>query len=326
VRRAALALTLVAGLAAGCGSTGTVTIKPGESLNAAAARAGRDGIVLLPAGSYPGQTVNTGSTGDCFTHRADLKTTDCRTFIAQGDVSIGNLRIEGRGTAILGERGKLRIAGLYTLGPSAQNVVKGAVVDPAAGDPGIYLGQASDWAIVDTEVKGVVDNDGVDVYGGNAGSSDVLLDGLYIHGVRITPDSCQHTDGVQVAGTTGPPANRVTIRNSRIEDVDQNADIQLDSSSGGRGTGHVVEGNTLGAVNYVTTSCVPTPYPRSITLAGNQVQVVGNVAAQPFFVYPGSGSVTGNRAPAPQFSGGASCSTYVFSGNVWAANPYGTKC
>lgn len=40
----------------------------------------------------------------------------------------------------------------------------------------------------------------------------------------------------------------------------------------------------------------------------------------------GSGTVTANRAPAPQFSGGADCSTYAFSGNVWGPNQYGTSC
>lgn len=322
----AVATFLTLALLPGCGSSGVVTIRQGESLNAAAARAGRDGIVLLPAGSYPSQTVNTGSSGDCFEHYTDLKTADCRTFIAQGDVRIGNLRIEGAGTAILAKRGELRIAGLYTLSGASQNLVSGAIIDPGDGDPGIYLGQAHEWAILDTEVTGVTDNDGIDVYGGNAGSRDVVIDNAYIHGVRITPNSCQHTDGIQVAGTTGPPADRVTIKNSRIEDVDQNADIQLDSTPERRGTGHVIQGNTLGTVNYVTTSCVPTPYPRSITLSGNEIRVANNAAKQPFFVYPGSGSVAGNNAPAPQFSGGASCSTYAFTNNVWSANPYGTRC
>jgi len=319
-----LALTVLAG----CGSTGVVTIGPGESLNAAAKRAGRDGIVKLEAGTYPAQTVNTGTMGDCYTQRATAQTRDCRTFLVpQGaKVRMGNLRIEGSGTALLAQRGDLTIDGLYTLGPSSENVVRGAVIDPADGDPGIYLGQASRWAIYDSEVKGVTDNDGVDIYGGNAGGSDVLLDGLAVHDVHITPASCQHTDGVQVAGTTGPPQNAVTITNSHVYDVDQNADIQLDSTPEGRGAGHVIAGNTLDTVRYVATSCVPTPYPRSVTLSGNQIRVENNVAAQPFFVYPGSGSVTANRAPAPQFSGGASCSTYLFSANVWSANPYGTRC
>lgn len=319
-----LALTVLAG----CGSTGVVTIGPGESLNAAAKRAGRDGIVKLQTGTYPAQTINTGTTGDCYTRRLDAQTRDCRTFLVpQGEhVRLGNLRVEGAGTAILATRGDLEIAGLYTLGPSSENVVRGAIVDPADGDPGIYLGQASRWAVYDTEVKGVTDNDGVDIYGGNAGGSDVLLDGLAVHDVHITPASCQHTDGIQVAGTTGPPQNRVTITNSHVYDVDQNADIQLDSTPEGRGAGHVITGNILDTVRYTPTSCVPTPYPRSVTLSGNQIRVEGNTAAQPFFVYPGSGSVSANHAPAPQFSGGASCSTYAFSANVWSANPYGTRC
>lgn len=293
----------------------------------AAKRAGKDGIVKLEAGTYPAQTINTGTTGDCYTHRLDLKTADCRTImVPQGvKVHLGNLRIEGAGTALLATRGDLTVGGLYTLGPSSENVVRGAIIDPGDGDPGIYLGQASKWAVYDTEVKGVRNADGVDVYAGNAGSADVLLDGVYVHDLSLSPDSCQHVDAVQSAQTTGPPVNRLTIRSSRLEGV-QNADIQLDSSSSGRGTGHLIEGNTLGTVRYTPTSCVPTPYPRSITLSGDQIQVAGNMAAQPFFVYPGSGSVTGNSAPAPQFSGGASCSTYTFSGNVWGANPYGTKC
>lgn len=59
-----LALTVLAG----CGSSGVVTAGPGESLNAAAKKAGRDGIVKLEAGTYPAQTINTGSTGDCYSY------------------------------------------------------------------------------------------------------------------------------------------------------------------------------------------------------------------------------------------------------------------
>lgn len=321
---ALVTLTLIAG----CGSTGTVTMTPAETMSHAAQRAGRDGLILMGDGTYPAQTVDTGTTGDCYARRDDLGTSDCRTFLVpQGSqVRIGNLRIEGAGTAIVARRGDLRIDGAYSLNGASDSTIRGATITPAPGDPGVYLDHVTRFALIDSEVTGVRDNDGVDVYGGTTGSRDVLIENNDIHGVRISPDSCQHTDGIQVAGTSGPGNTGTVIRNNRIYDIDQNADVQLDSNPPQRGTDETVEGNQLGTVNYTPTSCVPTPYPRSITLAGNRLTVRDNDAAQPFFVYPGSGTVTANRAPAPQFSGGASCSTYAFSGNVWSANPYGTSC
>lgn len=307
-----LALTVLAG----CGSTGVVTASPGESLNAAAKRAGRDGIVKLQAGSYPAQTVNTGTTGDCYAQRATAQTRDCRTFLVpQGaKVKMGNLRVEGSGTALLAQRGDLEIAGLYTLGPSSENVVRGAIVDPAAGDPGIFLGQASRWAVYDSEVKGVVDNDGVDVYAGNAGSNDVLLDGLYVHDLSLSPDSCQHVDAVQSAQTTGPPVNRLTIRNSRLEGV-QNAGYQADTAKGGVGDGIVVEDNTIGPIAYVATSCIPTPYPRAMNVSGTNLTVRGNVfVGNKAFVYPGTGVVENNTGPGTS----GACSGYAWRNNMWA--------
>lgn len=79
-----LALTALAG----CGSTGVVTAGPGDNLSAAAKRAGRDGIVKLDAGSYPAQAINTGSTGDCYSRRIDLKTQDCRTFLVPAGAKV----------------------------------------------------------------------------------------------------------------------------------------------------------------------------------------------------------------------------------------------
>ena len=205
-------------------------------------------------------------------------------------------------------------------------MIANAVIDPADGDPGVYLDHVQSFAVVGSEITGVRDNDAVDVYGGPTGSRDVLIRSNDIHGVRISPGSCQHTDGVQVAGTSGPGNTGTWIDRNHIYDIDQNADIQLDSNPSQRGTNERITDNELGTVNYTPTSCVPTPYPRSVTLAGNNLTVSGNTALQPFFVYPGSGSITANHAPEPQFSGGASCSTYAFSGNVWSANPYGTSC
>lgn len=321
---ALVTLTLIAG----CGSTGAVTMTPAESMNHAAQRAGRDGLIVMGDGTYPAQTVNTGSSGDCYTRRADLKTADCRTFLVPqgGRVRVGNLRIEGAGTAIVARRGDLRIDGAYSLNGAAESMIRGAIITPGPGDPGVYLDHVTRFALIDSEVTGVLDNDAVDLYGGGPGVNGALIENNDIHGVRISPDSCQHTDGVQSAQTSGQPNRDIRIVGNHIWDVDQNAAIQLDSTPSGRATGVVVEGNDLGTVNYTPTSCVPTPYPRSITLSGYEVAVRDNTAAQPFFVYPGSGSITANRAPAPQFSGGASCSTYAFRRNVWSANPYGTSC
>lgn len=319
------AIAALAALAlAGCGSTGSVTMSPEESMNSAAARAGRDGIITMSPGAYPAQTVNTGTTGDCVTSSGH--TADCRVFIAKPGVRIGSLRMEGAGTVVMaGTRGDLRIDGAYSLSGAKESMIAGAVIDPADGDPGVYLDHTTNFAVVGSEITGVTDNDGVDVYGGPTGARGTLLRDNWIHGVRISPSSCQHTDGIQVAGTTGPGNTGTEIRNNTIEDIDQNADVQLDSNPSQRGTNEIVEGNTLGKVNYTPTSCVPTPYPRSITLSGNNLTVNDNDALQPFFVYPGSGSVTNNRAPQPQMSG-ASCATYAFRGNVWSPNPYGTNC
>lgn len=318
-------IAVAAGVFAGCGSTGQATMKPGESMNAAAARAGKDGIVFMDPGVYSAQTVNTGSTGDCVTNSGH--TADCRVFIAKPGVRIGNLRIEGAGTVVMaGTRGDLRIDGAYSLNGARESMIANAVIDPADGDPGVYLDHVTNFAVVGSEITGVRDNDGIDLYGGGPGVNGALVKNNYIHGVRLSAGSCQHTDGVQSAQTSGQPNRDIRIVGNHIWDIDQNADIQLDSTPSGRATGVTVEGNDLGAVNYTPTSCVPTPYPRSITLSGYDVRVNDNSAAQPFFVYPGSGSITGNRAPRPQFSGGASCSTYAFSGNVWSANPYGTSC
>lgn len=318
-------VAVAAGGFAGCGSTGQATMKPGESMNAAAAKAGRDGIVFMDPGTYPAQTVNTGNSGDCVTNSGH--TQDCRVFIAKPGVRIGNLRIEGAGTVVMaGHRGDLRIDGAYSLSGARESVIANAVIDPADGDPGVYLDHVTNFAVVGSEITGVRDNDGLDLYGGGPGVNGALVKNNDIHGVRLSANSCQHTDGVQSAQTSGQPNRNIQIVGNHIWDIDQNADIQLDSTPSGRATGVTVEGNDLGTVNYTPTTCVPTPYPRSITLSGYQVAVRDNSAAQPFFVYPGSGSITGNRAPRPQFSGGASCSTYAFGGNVWSANPYGTSC
>jgi len=301
--------------------------QPCKTMNGTAAKKAKAGVTIsMKPGTYAAQTVNTGSGGDCTTHLGDPSaTTNCRRFVAQPGVHIGNLQVSGSGTWITAaKRGDLLIDGAYSFG-GTQDVIENAIVDPGDGDPGVYLDHVTDFTLTGSEVKGVTDNDGVDVYGGATGSLNTRIIGNEIHDVNITPSSCQHTDGVQVAGTSGPGNTGTQIRNNNIYDIDQNADIQLDSATSQRGTNEVVEGNTLGTVNYVTTSCVPTPYPRSITLSGISLSVRNNTAVQPFFVYPGSGSVTGNRAPAPQFSG-ASCSTYAFSANVWSANPYGTSC
>lgn len=308
------AAALVAG--GGCGSTGAVTLQPGESLNAAAKRAGKDGIVHIPSGTWPAQTVNTGTTGDCATQAANpSQTRDCRTFLVDpgSKVSLGNLRIEGAGTAILATRGDLRIAGVYSLNGASESMVSGAIIDPANGDPGVYLDHVTRFQLRNSEVTGVLDNDGVDVYGGPTGSRDTLIQDNWIHGVRISPNSCQHTDGVQVAGTSGPGNTGTIIRGNTIEDVDQNAAIQLDSASGQVGTDESVVDNTLGPVNYTPTSCVPSPNPRSINVSGRNFYMAGNVLRLKAFVYPGTGTVTGNRGVGTS----GACSAYKWSGNTW---------
>lgn len=317
MRRFLAAFAAVGAVAlAGCGSTGAVTIKPGESLNAAAARAGKDGLVVLAPGDYPAQTVNTGTSGDCTAHLTDPgNSTDCRTFLVPSGaaVHIGSLRIEGAGTAFLANRGDLTIDGAYSLSGASQSVIRGAIIDPADGDPGVYLDHVSDFALVDSEVKGVTDNDGVDIYGGPTGSKNTLLQDNDIHGVRVTANSCQHTDGVQVAGTSGPGNTGTIIRHNHIWDIDQNADIQLDTAPTQVGTNEVIEGNTLGAVNYVVTSCVPSPNPRSLNVSGNNLRVTGNSWTLKAFVYPGSGRVESNSGAGTS----GNCSGYAWNGNIW---------
>lgn len=299
---------------AGCGSTGTVTIRPGESFNAAAARAGRDGVVLLPAGTYAAQTVNTGSTGDCVT--AALTTKDCRVFLAQPGVRIGNLRMEGAGTAFTaGTRGDYTIAGAYSLSGARESMIDNAVIDPPDGEPGVYLDHVTDFQLSRSEVKGVLDNDGVDVYGGPTGSLRTRLLDNDIHGVRLSANSCQHTDGIQSAGTSGPGNTGTVIRGNRIYDVDQNADIQLDTAPSQVGTGETVEGNTLGAVNYVTTPCVPSPTPRSLNISGHGLTVRDNSWTLRAFVYPGTGPVSGNSGVGTS----GACASYTWSSNQWTA-------
>ncbi len=300
--------------------------QPCKTLTGTAAKGGAKSTISMKPGTYAGQTVNTGSSGDCTDHLSDpAATTNCRRFVAQPGVHIGNLQVSGAGTWITAAtRGDLLIDGAYSFG-GKQDVVENAIIDPGDGDPGLYLDHVTDFTMTGSEVKGVVDNDGVDVYGGATGSLNTRLFNNEIHDVNITAASCQHTDGVQVAGTSGPGNTGTQIKFNHIYDIDQNADIQLDSATSQRGTNEVVEGNTLGIVNDTPTSCVPTPYPRAITLSGINLLVKNNTAVLPFFVYPGSGSVVGNQAPKPQMSG-ASCSTYAFSGNVWSANPYGTSC
>jgi len=301
--------------------------QPCKTMTGTAAKKSKANVTIsMKPGTYAGQTVNTGSSGDCTANLGNPSaTTNCRRFVAQPGVRIGNLQVSGSGTWVTAaNRGDLLIDGAYSFG-GTQDVIENAIIDPGDGDPGVYLDHVTDFTLTGSEVKGVTDNDGVDVYGGATGSLNTRILNNEIHDVNISPASCQHTDGVQVAGTSGPGNTGTQIRNNHIYDIDQNADIQLDSATSQRGTNEIVEGNNLGTVNYVTTSCVPTPYPRAITLSGINLSVRNNTAVQPFFVYPGSGSVTGNRAPQPQMSG-ASCSTYAFSGNVWSANPYGTSC
>lgn len=314
-----LLLTAFGALAvAGCGSTGGVTMNPGEAFNSAAQRAGKDGIIHVPSGTYPAQTVNTGTTGDCATRAADpANTSNCRTFLVDpgAKVKVGSLRIEGAGTAIVAQRGDLRISGVYTMSGSSENVLSGAIVTPGNGDPGVYIDHATKFQLRNSEVTGVVDNDGVDVYGGPTGNHDVLIQDNYIHGVRVSASSCQHTDGVQVAGTSGPGNYGTIIRGNRIEDIDQNADIQMDTAKGQVGTDERVENNTLGAVNYTPTSCVPSPTPRSLNISGNNLTVAGNKWSLKAFVYPGTGSVTGNSGAGTS----GACSSYRWSGNAWTA-------
>jgi len=161
--------------------------------------------------------------------------------------------------------------------------VSGAVITPGKGDPGVYLDHTTRFQLRNSEVTGVIDNDGVDIYGGPTGNRDALIQDNWIHGIRITPTSCQHTDGVQSAGTSGPGNTGTIIRGNTIEDIDQNSDVQLDSATSQRGTNESVAGNTLGVVHDTPTSCVPTPYPRSITLSGINLTVRDNTAVQPFF-------------------------------------------
>lgn len=299
---------------------------PSESMNSAAGRAGRDGVIVMNPGIYPAQTVRTGSTGDCVS-ATEGKTADCRVFLAKPGVRIGNLRIEGAGTAIVADKpSDLQIAGAYSLSGASESLIRSATIDPPDGAPGLYLDHTTRFALLHSEVKGVLDNDGVDIYGGATGAHDNRIVGNDIHDVKLTATSCQHTDGIQSAQTTGQPNTATLIAHNHIYDIDQNADIQLDSTLSGRATDERVIDNTLGQVNYRPTSCVPTPYPRSITLSGNHLEVSGNSAAQPFFIYPGSGTIAHNDAPAPQFSGGAGCQTYAMTANVWTSNPYGDYC
>lgn len=306
-------IAVAAGVFAGCGSTGQATMKPGESMNAAAARAGKDGIVFMDPGTYPAQTVNTGSTGDCVTNSGH--TQDCRVFIAKPGVRIGNLRIEGAGTVVMaGHRGDLRIDGAYSLSGARESVIANAVIDPADGDPGVYLDHVQDFALVGSEVTGVLDADGVDVYGGPTGSRDVVIRDNDIHGMRITSSSCAHVDGIQSAGTSGPGNSRITIDRNHVWDVDQNAAYQADSAKGQVSDGDVVTDNVFGPVNNTPTSCVPTPYPRAMNVSGTNLTVRGNkFVGNRAFVYPGTGVVEGNSGPGTS----GACSAYRWTANNW---------
>lgn len=328
--RVAAVSLVVAGALAGCGTTGSTTLKPGESLNSAAARAGKDGIVHIPAGTWPAQTVNTGTSGDCATRAADpAATRDCRTFIVDhgAKVTIGNLRMEGAGTAILATRGDLRINGVYSLSGATESVVSGAIITPGRGDPGVYLDHVTRFQLRDSEVTGVDSNDGVDIYGGPTGSKDVLIQDNLIHNVSIAADSCQHTDGIQSAGTSGPGNTGTVIRGNTITNIAQNGLIQLDTAKGQVGTNETVENNTLGTALYTPTSCVPNPSPRALNVSGNNLTVRGNVSTSgaPFLVYPGTGLVENNTVP---LTSGA-CSNYTWRGNRYTQSPrpgYATNC
>lgn len=350
MKKLLIALATAAALA-GCGSSGTgwyvsptgndsgscTKDQPCKTFNGAAAKAGKDPIIHVLPGAYPSQTVNTGSSGDCASRYTDGQTANCRTFLAtDGNVTIGGLKMDGAGTALLGQPTKdsqgritgsnVKISGAYGYG-FREWVLKGVDVDPANGDPGVYIDHATDFVLSESQVHGVVDNDGIDVYGGATGNLRVRLLQNYVHDVKITASSCQHTDGIQVAGTTGPGNTGTVIRGNTIDDIDQNAAIQLDTATSQVGTGEVIENNVFGAIHATKTSCVPSPSPRALNVSGHQLTVRGNVSNQgaPFLVYPGTGTVSGNTVPLTS----GNCSSYSWSNNVYTQQPkpsWATNC
>ena len=236
-------------------------------------------------------------------------------FIAKPGVRIGNLRMEGAGTVVMaGHRGDLHIDGAYSLSGARESMIANAVIDPADGDPGVYLDHVQNFAVVGSEITGVRDNDGVDIYGGATGSRDVVIRDNDIHGVRISPTSCAHTDGIQSAGTSGPGNQRITIDRNHVWDIDQNAAYQADTAKGQVSDGDVVSDNVFGPVNYVPTSCIPSPYPRAMNISGTHLTVRGNrFVGNQAFVYPGTGLVEGNAGPGTS----GACSAYTWRANTW---------
>lgn len=79
------------------------------------------------------------------------------------------------------------------------------------------------------------------------------------------------------------------------------------------GHDEVVAGNSFGAVNYTPTSCVPSPTPRAMNISGRNLTVTGNTWSLRAFVYPGTGTVSGNSGAGTS----GACSGYVWRDNTW---------
>lgn len=326
---------VVAGVLSACGSSGVYYLSPSgadspscgsqsnpcRSMDYAAEKFGKDPVINMLPGTYPSQTIDDSvhTTGDCVDHLYDLKTTNCRTFLAHAGVVIDGITQKGSGVAITSGKRADRIVKGYYQPSGSQNLISKATIlgegsSSTSNNPPVYIGNATDVAVYDNEIKNQWNADLVDIYGGNQGNRNVKVINNDIHGawINCSVSPKPHVDGVQLAGTTGPGGYGTLVKGNHIYDIDQNADIQVDS--GQLGTNETIEGNTLDALNP---KCGDVP--RAFNVAGNNFTAKNNIVNEQILIYSGNGTISGNQFT--KRGNNCSAGNWTWTNNTWSSSP-----